>query len=120
AGGGALPLHPAPSPGGQPARLAAGLCPAPAGAFAPDPEMLRISSSPAGGTGAWPVLFAQWPARQNGGGLAEEGFVMGGVPFTARSPHPRWQNDASGDGALLVRKGSCGVHAGVCLMAEWG
>jgi len=34
ASGRALPLHPAP------ARRAAGLCPAPAGAFAPDPEML--------------------------------------------------------------------------------
>ncbi len=42
-GGGALPLHPAEGSAlwtPAPARRAAGRCPAPAGAFAPDPEML--------------------------------------------------------------------------------
>ncbi len=74
AGGGALPLHPAP------ARRAAGLCPAPAGAFAPDPRDADASLfSPAGGTGA--LGFRQFfmrsdTARQNGG-LCRDGGVDG-------------------------------------------
>ncbi|RKJ79524.1 hypothetical protein D7X33_07500, partial [Butyricicoccus sp. 1XD8-22] len=46
----APPLHPAPT------RRATGLCPVPAGAFAPDPEMLThllIACGRDGGGGGW-------------------------------------------------------------------
>ena len=73
--GGALPLHPAP------ARRAAGLCPAPAGAFAPDPRDADASLfSPAGGTGAFGFrrfFMRSDTARQNGGGLCRGGGVDG-------------------------------------------
>ncbi len=43
----------------------------PAGAYAPDPEMLRISASPAGGTGVWGCgiwwCAADLPAKRLGG-----------------------------------------------------
>ncbi|RKJ78478.1 hypothetical protein D7X33_09700, partial [Butyricicoccus sp. 1XD8-22] len=85
------------------ARRAAGLCPAPAGAFAPDPEMLTHLLSPAGGTGMGElsILTAQWPARQNGGGLAGVGFWMGGALLLLYRTKSRWHYDTSGFSLLM-------------------
>jgi len=49
---------------------------------------LRISSSPAGGTGALGFCLSftlSDPARQNGGGLVGVCFRIGGSPFTAQT-----------------------------------
>ncbi|NBH78073.1 hypothetical protein D3Z52_07780, partial [Clostridiaceae bacterium] len=68
ASGGALPLHPAP------ARRAAGLRPAPAGAFAPDPEMLThlyLACGRDGGLGTHIMIrvLCSKPARHYDSGL---------------------------------------------------
>ncbi len=94
ASGGALPLHPAPT------RRAAGLCPAPAGAFAPDPEMLThlfIACGRDGSSVLGVSLSAPCPSpplwQRAGTAYAGAGVIS---HLQHYRPETHWQNDASG------------------------